>query len=422
MNFYNDTKFTGELWLRDANNNVQEVGTVLSAVFLKYKDLYPDFYYDLNFNIITKFDVFYDSFYIQTPNGYIFEKVIFQNSEMIPYSLFDHRSPLGSNNIDYWFDEINKKVYFCGFSEVEPVTAKSINFSLFFKEFDINTNKIKEFYTKSIHLALDNSTNLLSSYGVKDDPKITYNADTNIFNVSFLVKNDIKQNALISINLNQNNILEVNSFIPFGELNTVKSYVTEYIPTPTPTPTITVTRTPTRTPTVTPTLTRTPTLTIVSTVTPTRTPTRTITPTPTLTRTINLTPTVTRTITPSVTPTITPTRTPTHTPTVTPSITPTYIQLILPSFTPTISRTPTHTPTPTITVTPVTPTPTPTITVTPVTPTPTPTISITPSITPTITASITPTITQTSSQTPTPTITPTITVQPQMRSLFISFD
>jgi hypothetical protein len=360
MNFYNDTNFTGELWLRDANNNVQEVGTVLSAVFLKYKDLYPDFYYDLNFNIITKFDVFYDSFYIQTPNGYIFEKFIFQNSEMIPYSLFDHRSPLGSNNIDYWFDEINKKVYFCGFSEVEPVTGKSINFSLFFKEFDINTNKIKEFYTKSIHLALDNSTNLLSSYGVKDDPKLTYNADTNIFNVSFLVKNDIKQNALISINLNQNNILEVNSFIPFGELNTVKSYVTEYIPTPTPTPTPTNTRTPTCTPTVTPTLTRTP----VATISPTPTLTKTLTPTPTLTKSLNITPTITKTITSSVT----PTRTPTHT------------------VTPTLTRTPINTTTPTITITP--------------------TITLSNTITPTIT----------------PTIMPIVTPQPQMRSLFISFD
>ena len=412
MNFYNDTNFTGELWLRDANNNVQEVGTVLSAVFLKYKDLYPDFYYDLNFNIITKFDVFYDSFYIQTPNGYIFEKVIFQDSKMIPYSLFDHRSPLGSNNIDYWFDEINKKVYFCGFSEVEPVTAKSISFSLFFKEFDINTNRIKEFYTKSIHLALDNSTNLLSSYGVKDDPKLTYNADTNIFNVSFLVKNDIKQNALISINLNQNNILEVNSFIPFGELNTVKSYVTEYIPTPTPTPTITVTRTPTRTPTVTPTLTRTPTRTIVPTATPTKTPTKTPTPTPTLTRTVNLTPSVTKTTTPSVTPTRTLTRTPTITPTITLTITSTFEIPVLP-----ISSTPTNTPTrtPTISITPVTPTPTPTITITSsITPTITITSSITPTntVTPTLTPTITPTIT------PTPTVTP----QPQMRSLFISFD
>jgi hypothetical protein len=412
MNFYNDTNFTGELWLRDVNNNVQEAGTVLSAVFLKYKDLYPDFYYDLNFNIITKFDVFYDSFYIQTPNGYIFEKVSFQNYKMLPYSLFDHRSPLGSNNIDYWFDEINKKVYFCGFSEVEPVTGKSINFSLFFKEFDINANKIKEFYTKSIHLSLDNTSNLLSSYGIKDDPKLTYNADTNIFNVSFLVKNDIRQNALISINLNQNNILEVNSFIPFGELNTVKSYVTEYIPTPTPTPTPTVTKTPTRTPTVTPTLT--PTLTNTS--TPDATPTRTPTHTPTLTKTINLTPTVTRTITPSITPTRTPTPTLTRTPTITPTATFVFPPLILTS---TPTHTPTHTQTPTISITPVTPTPTPAISTTPTnTPTNTPTITITQSITPTIT--VTPTLTRTI--TPTPTITPTVTPQPQMLSLFISFD
>jgi hypothetical protein len=301
MDFYNDTNFSGELWLRDINDNLQEVSILLSSVFLKYSSLYPDFYYDLNLNIITKFDVFYDSFFIQTPNGYIFEKIILQNSEFLPYSLFDLYSPLQSTNIDYWFDEINRKVYFCGFNDIYLESSSSIRLSLFFKEFDIKSGKINLFYEKYIYLALDTTTDLLSSNGIKDDPKLTYNKDTNIFNISFLVKNDIKQNALISINLNQNDILEINSFIPYGTLNTNNSYVDKFYPTPTPTVTPTFTPTPTKTPTPTPSVTPSLTPSVTPTLTVTLTPTKTVTPTPSVTKT----PTVTPTITPTVTPTVT---------------------------------------------------------------------------------------------------------------------
>ena len=259
MKLYTDSNYHGELWLRDAQNNVQEANIVLSAVYLKYQSQYPDFYYDLNLNLITRFDVFYDSFFIQTANGYIFEKVIFENSKIQPYSLFNFYSPTQTNNIDYWFDEQNKKVYFCGFNDIISDRSQNIKFSLFFKEFDIKTGKINEFYNKNVVLIFDTVTNLLSSNGKKDDPKLTYNADTNIFNVSFLIKNDIDQNALISINLNQNDILEINSFIPYGTLNSNRSSVNEFVPTPTHTPT------PTNTPTITPTIT--------NTITPTPTPT-----------------------------------------------------------------------------------------------------------------------------------------------------
>jgi hypothetical protein len=353
MDFYNDTNFSGELWLRDASNNVKESSVILSAVFLKYKDQYPDFYYDLNLNIITKFDVFYDSFFIQTPNGYIFEKIVFQNSNFLPHSQFDHYSPLQINNIDYWFDEINKKIYFCGFEDIPLVTSKALRFTLFFKEFNIQNGKINDFYTKLVHLALDSTTNLLSSNGVKDDPKLTYNADTNVFNVSFLIKNDVQQNALISINLNQNDILEVNSFIPYGQLNLNNSYINQFNITPTPTHTPTRTVTPTHTPTPTITRTPTPTLTITPTITPTRTPTKTPTVTPTITRTIpaSRTPTPTPTITKTLT--RTPTPTPTKTPTITPTITNTNVIVGPPVFA-------SPTPTPTINLEIPTPTPTPT--------------------------------------------------------------
>jgi len=54
MNFYIDTNYVGELWLRDADNNVSTASSMLSSIFSKYEQ-YPDFYYDLSYNLITRF-------------------------------------------------------------------------------------------------------------------------------------------------------------------------------------------------------------------------------------------------------------------------------------------------------------------------------------------------------------------------------
>jgi len=307
MNFYTDSNYNGELWLRDAQDNVKTANIVLSSVFIKYKPNYPDFYYDLNYSLITRFDVFYDSFFIQTKNGYIFEKVKNVNSILEPYSFFDFYNPLQSTNIDYWFDEKLKKIYYCGFNDTSFNPNEQISFSFFFNEFDINIGKIKKLQEKKVNLVLSTFTNLASSNGIKEDPKITYNADTNVFNISFLIKNDIGQNGLISINLNTNQILELNSFIPFGELDSDNSSIYEYVYHPTPTPTPTLTPTPSFTPTqsTTPAVTKTPTHTSTSTITPTTTPAITKTPTTTPTHTKTPTPTITKTLTP--TPTMTST-------------------------------------------------------------------------------------------------------------------
>jgi hypothetical protein len=312
MNFYIDTNHIGELWLRDADDNVNTASSVLSSIFLKYEQ-YSDFYYDLSYNLITRFEVFYDTVFIQTKNGYIFEKLKHENSKIKPYSLFDFYSPIGLTNIDYWFDEKNKNILIAGFNDVlndyvlnSNRNNNIIQFSIFFKEYDIKTGRLNKFYDRSIFLKFDELTNLTQKNTVTfEDPKLTYNQDTNVFNISFLIKNDVNQAGLVSLNLNKNDILEINAFVPFGILNAEKSYVINYIPEPTPTPT--VTRTQTITPTITPTPKFTPS------VTQTNTPTQT----PSITRTASVTPSVTHTASPTLTKTPTPYVTPTLTPTAT---------------------------------------------------------------------------------------------------------
>lgn len=115
-------------------------------------------------------------------------------------------------------------------------------------------------------------------------------------------------------------------------------------------------------------------------------------PVPSQTPTITLTPSITPTRTPIVTRFISPSVSPSNTPTATPTPTPTLTQYPVYTRTPTPTTTSTPTVTPTITDT-VTPTPT-----TSETPTPTPSFDTSPTPTPT--------------QTPTPSITPTITLTP----------
>jgi hypothetical protein len=302
MSFYNDTNYNGQLWLRDVNNNVKEAPLILSSVFVKYEKNYPDFYYDLSYNVISKFEVFNDCIFVQTRNGYIFEKVTYSNEQIKPYSLFNYYNPIQSTNIDYYFNEKLNKVYFCGFNDLTTPLSGSIRFSLFFKEFDLQTGQITKNFDKTITFPFITVNNLISSDGIKEDPKLAYNLDTNIFNVSFLVKNDVFETGLISLNFNENDITEINIFAPYGEIDFQNySIINTFIPpTPTPTPTITPTITPTNTPT--PTVTKTPTRTIKPTQTPTITKSKSLTPTPTVTKTNTPSFTPSKSLTPTITP------------------------------------------------------------------------------------------------------------------------
>jgi hypothetical protein len=293
MNFYNETNVLGEMWSRDFDNNTLPITQSLSSIFLKYKNNSITFYSELTSNDIKKFDVFYDSFFIQTKTGYIFEKYILEDFKIKPFNKINNFSSIKTeNDVDYWFDEIDKIVYLFEFTATTSFTPpfennSAIKFSFKFKSFDTKTNIIKTLLNEDITFWIENAVDLLNSNGNKENPKLTYNSSTNIFNVSFIVKNDNAKIGIVSMNFTKNKIKEINAFIPYGS-----------IAKPLLTPTPSQTRTPE----------------------PTPTPTQNI---PTPTSTIN-------NPTPSVTPTYTRTNTPTpthQTPTPTPSFTPTSLSM-----------------------------------------------------------------------------------------------
>jgi hypothetical protein len=222
MNTYNDTNLLGQLWMRDINNNVIEATNALSAVYLKYQTIQPLFFSELTSNNITKFDIFYDTLFIQTNSGYVFEKIKYDTSGILPYSEFNHYIQNQSNNIDYWFNEKNKKIYFYGFYTLENSTS-NFTLSTYFNVFDINTGNYKNLYNPVINFGSITNSNPIS---MVEDPKMTFNIDTNTFNISFIVRNYNNTFGLVSINFNENEILEINSFLPYPELDRSSAFVT----------------------------------------------------------------------------------------------------------------------------------------------------------------------------------------------------
>jgi hypothetical protein len=228
MNFYNNDFINGELWLRDSENNIKNVYEKLSSVFIKYKDIDLNFFNSLSSNQITRFNVFYDSIFVENQYGYIFEKIIQENSQIYPFNQFNLFN--NTSKIDYWFDEKLKKVYFCSFGDSYIEDNSKIKFSILFKEFDINEGVINLLLNKIITLKLINPRGeWFNSNGIKEVPKLTYNSDTNLFNISFLLRSEVTDNntlSLISINLDKKDIIEINAYVPFAEIDLSSSTIT----------------------------------------------------------------------------------------------------------------------------------------------------------------------------------------------------
>jgi hypothetical protein len=220
MSIYYDREIPGELWLRDLKNNVDSASNMLSSIILKYENINYDFYYYLNTNQITRFDLFYDTFFIETPSGYIFEKFYIESGSIFPFNKINLFNQRKTTSVDYWYSEAKNKIYFTEifFNPVVTVEENSISFVLYFKVFDCTTGLGSNLLTNQIKLFFDTIDNWDRYSAVFENPKLTYNPDTKKFNVSFILRNAANTLSLVSINiLNKDNpeIIEINSFIPF---------------------------------------------------------------------------------------------------------------------------------------------------------------------------------------------------------------
>jgi hypothetical protein len=232
MNIYSEKNKTGELWTRNLDGKIQVSNESLSTIFNKYKQINIKFYNELINNKIKRFDLFYDSLFIETETGYIFEKIVYQNNQISLYQNNNNFNLKGYYPIDYWFDELKFKVYIV---EIKATLQQEdiFDFYLILTEYDCKTGLLKTVYKHNIILNFYNSKNWgvnsanisKNEIPIVETPKICYNKDTNIYNISFIIRNNnINKMGIISINLINTGIFKtesINGMVPFCDYCTL---------------------------------------------------------------------------------------------------------------------------------------------------------------------------------------------------------
>lgn len=223
MNKLIENIISGELWMRTPSGKILPSNEALSALYIKYEPINADFNYELSMNLIQRFDFFYDSIFIETSTGFIFDKLKVKDNVILPDNNDDHLILSSENGSlpDYWLDEKEKTIYVtCN----QIISWDSTNVEVNVKVYQFNI-------TKNI-LSLKLSYNLqikLLNYGyirlpILEPCKISYNQDTRYFNISFILRGKNQEFGLISTNLKKSEKLiidDVNLLLPYAETESI---------------------------------------------------------------------------------------------------------------------------------------------------------------------------------------------------------
>jgi hypothetical protein len=221
MSLYNQDQTTGKLWLRNVIGNIDSANNVLSAIYAKYSQE-TQFYNELINNEIYRFDVFYDCIFIETESGCFFEKInVDENFSLLPYTKFFFYNTRKTTPVDYWFDEVQNKVFFIEI-QYESILNETFKFILYFYEFDLITGITNLKLKNRINLKLKNSPIWSNFTPEIEKPRLAYNIDTKNYNVSFVFRGKEKQFALLSIMLRKETdfiITKIDGIAPFITLD-----------------------------------------------------------------------------------------------------------------------------------------------------------------------------------------------------------
>lgn len=233
MSIYYSKQIPGQLWLRDLNDNVSSAYDVLSSVYIKYKNINPSFFFDLSSNNINRFDVIYDTLFVETSSGFFFEKFYIDAYSVIqPYNQMNLFNTRKNTTVDYWYSESQKKIYFTELFATSGVSTNNVfTFGFIFKSFDCATGIASIILLQNVNLAYTSSINWVNSSFKIENPKLTYNPDTKTFNTSFILRNSANDFGLLSLNIMDvtvPQISEVNGFLPYFVLDPINSSVTNW--------------------------------------------------------------------------------------------------------------------------------------------------------------------------------------------------
>lgn len=224
MNDLYENTINGELWSRFSSGTIYPANSALSALYLKYYTIDSLFYNHLQNNNIIRFDYFYDSIFIETKRGFIFDKLLFENNSYKPFSNDNHFVVFEENNTtqpDYWLDESNKKIYNV-YTKIKEWNSDKAVVSIYVQQFDITHDNL---FTKlNFYLNIKNTNNYFLKKPTLEPCKISYNPDTKTFNISFIIRGNNEEFGLVSINVSKKQTLEldeINCFLPFLKSKTI---------------------------------------------------------------------------------------------------------------------------------------------------------------------------------------------------------
>lgn len=191
----------GDLWIRTPYDTIVEDDTALSAVYAKYVTN-GALYSELSSSQIYSFDVIYDIIVIELGNYVLFEKVEFD---------YDTESFKNTNTTAKVFNVSADNVYYGGFWFHEKenrltvcvCTSSSYGGIPYFYP-DLYRISLTDFSMSKIYTGKDDTSLLLptsSTFVDVDQPILTYNNDTDTFNISILGKDADKKCFVVSIDV-----------------------------------------------------------------------------------------------------------------------------------------------------------------------------------------------------------------------------
>jgi len=206
---YERYNLKGGIYVRNAYDmTISKLETQLSYL----ADVLPLSTYNECVSGVRAFDITSDVLFIETTNNYIITKINYDNGEFLTPSESTYRFTHNNDNFNKISNPYKKDdfVYFVISNRVNIEGGGNFKIIPTIYEYDTIDHKIKIF--KDLDIPQITVGNI--SFTHLDTPKISYNSKKNIFNISFLLKDDAKYFSIIEMEckINPFKMLKLNQY------------------------------------------------------------------------------------------------------------------------------------------------------------------------------------------------------------------
>lgn len=207
-NLYDRLTLKGELYVRNSYTmKVSKIGSEMGYL----SGVLPLSAYTECLSAVESFDLNEDLMIIKTENNLIFTPIEFENGIFnIPskqtFNFSFNKTPFNKITNTYKKDNL---VYFAILNQIEPISMNNIRISPTIYELDLEKYRISTYSADIPDITIDNI-----DFTYIDTPKLSYNRRKDIFNISFLLKDDLKQFSIVDIEYRNNpfKLLKLNQY------------------------------------------------------------------------------------------------------------------------------------------------------------------------------------------------------------------